>query len=83
MPLIAYICECAHSTSKLFRRVADAPATIICEKCSKEMKKILSAPNSSSRITIDNGFQAKAVEIIPNILEINEERSKKNYRDDD
>ena len=81
MPLIAYTCECSISKSKLFRRVADAPATIICE-CGKDMKKTLSSPTSSSKITIDNGFQARRVEIIPNIVEINEERSKKNYRED-
>lgn len=82
MPLIAYVCECKHSKSKLFRRVADAPATIICEQCQKEMKKTLSGPTSSTKIVIDNGFQARRVEIIPDIVEINEKRSQKNYRED-
>lgn len=83
MPLIAYTCECKHSKSKLFRRVADAPAEFLCDKCGKNMKKTLSGPSSSSKISIDNGFQARAVEIIPNIIEINEERSKKNYSEED
>jgi hypothetical protein len=82
MPLIAYLCECKNSKSKLFRRVADAPATIICDKCNKEMKKTLSMPSQSSKITVDNGFQARAVEIMPDIIQVNEERSKKNYRED-
>lgn len=46
------------------------------------MKKLLSAPSSSSKITVDNGFQARAVEIRPDIVEINEERSNKNLRED-
>jgi len=45
------------------------------------MKKMLSAPTSLSKVTVDNGFQAKAVEIIPNIIELNEERSSKDYRE--
>jgi hypothetical protein len=83
MPLIAYVCDCKNSINKLFRRVADAPATIICEKCKLEMKKTLSAPSSSTKIVVDNGFQARAVEILPDIIEINEQRSNKNYREDD
>jgi hypothetical protein len=82
MPLIAYVCESKHSKSKLFRRVAEAPATIICETCGKDMKKTLSMPSTSSKITVDNGFQARAVEILPDIIEINEERSKKDYREE-
>jgi hypothetical protein len=82
MPLIAYVCECKNSISKLFRQVAQAPATVICDKCQKEMKKTLSAPSQSSKITIDNGFQARAVEIVPDIIQINKERSEKNYTED-
>lgn len=82
MPLIAYVCDCGHSTKKMFRRAKDAPSVFVCDKCSKEMKKSLSVPTSSSKITIDNGFQARAVEITPDIIEINEERSRKNYREE-
>lgn len=82
MPLIAYLCECKNSKSKLFRRVADAPATILCDKCQKDMKKSLSSPTTSSKISVDNGFQARRVEIDPDIVEINEKRSQKNYRED-
>lgn len=58
------------------------PSFLICTICSKNMKKLLSAPSSSSKITVDNGFQARAVEIRPDIVEINEERSNKNLRED-
>lgn len=82
MPLIAYLCECKNSKKKYFRQVKDVPAVIICDVCSKEMKKLLSSPTNSSKITVDNGVQARAVEIIPNIVEINEERSRKDYREE-
>ena len=82
MPLITYACECAHSEKKFFRRSADAPPVIPCKMCNRVMKKSLSSPSSSSKITVDNGVQARAVEITPNIIEINQERASKNYRED-
>lgn len=82
MPLIAYLCECKNSAKKYYRQVKDIPAFIICEKCNKEMKKLLSSPTNSSKIVVDNGFQARQVEIIPDIIEINQERSKKDYREE-
>jgi hypothetical protein len=81
MPLISYLCECKNSKKKYYRQVKDVPAVIICDKCEKEMKKCLSSPSSSSKIVVDNGIQARQVEIIPDIVEINEERSNKNYRE--
>lgn len=82
MPLLCYVCECKHSVSKFFRQPKDGPAILACPICGKDMKKSLSSPTSSSKITVDNGVQAKAVEIIPDIISINEERSKKNYREE-
>lgn len=82
MPIFNYQCKCKNLVKKFHRLAKDAPATLNCEKCGQEMEKLLSAPSSSSKIVIDNGVQAKAVEIIPNIIELNEERSKKNYRED-
>lgn len=83
MPLIAYSCEPCNSVIKKFVRAAkDAPSFLICANCSKNMKKLLSAPSSTSKITVDNGIQARAVEIHPDIVEINEERSNKNLRED-
>lgn len=46
------------------------------------MKKILSAPNSTSTVIIDNGFQARAIEVNPEIVAINKERSEKNFREE-
>lgn len=83
MPLIAYSCElCKHVVKKFVRTAKDALSSIICDKCANQMKKLLSSPSSTSKITVDNGVQARAVEIHPDIVEINEERSNKNYRED-
>jgi hypothetical protein len=83
MPLIAYLCECKNSKKKYCRQVKDVPAFIICDLCGKEMKKCLSSPTNSSKITVDNGFQARQVEIDPDIVEINQKRSEKDYRNED
>jgi hypothetical protein len=84
MPLIYYRCECSHSVSKFFRQAKDAPAFFACEapECKKQAKKQLKAPSSTSKIVVDNGFQARAVEVNPDIIEINEARSNKDYRED-
>lgn len=83
MPLIAYKCNCGHLISKYERQVKDLPASLICPFCKTDtLKKQLSAPSSSSKITVDNGVQARAVEITPNIVEINKARSEKDYRED-
>lgn len=82
MPIIAYSCECGTVMKKFHRTAKDAPSLLSCTKCGKESKRILSAPSSVSKITIDNGVQARAVEVNPDIVEINEERSRKDYRED-
>lgn len=82
MPLIAYACECGSVNKKFIRMAKDVPSFLICAICSKKMKKLLSAGSQSSKILVDNGVQARAVEINPDIVEINEERSNKNLRED-
>lgn len=82
MPLIAYKCNCGHSEKKYMRQVRDVPASLVCPNCNEQMKKQLSAPSNSSKITIDNGVQGRAVEIQPDIIEINQERAKKDYREE-
>lgn len=82
MPIILYSCPCGHSSKKFFRQAKQAPASFLCEKCKKDMKKELRSPTNGSTIVIDNGVQARAVEIIPNIIELNEEKSNKDYRED-
>lgn len=81
MPLIHYSCPDGHGVSKFFRQAKDAPAFFTCT-CQKESKKQLKAPSSTSKITIDNGVQARAVEVNPDIVEINRERANKDYTEE-
>lgn len=81
MPLIHYLCGCKHSTNKFYRQAKEAPTIILCNSCKGEAKKMLSAPSSTSKIVVDNGVQARAVEVNPDIIEINKDRSNKNYRE--
>lgn len=83
MPLFHYACENKHSSKKFFRQVAQAPAFLSCDQCKSPMKKLLSAPSSTSKIIVDNGFQARQVEVNPDIIEINQARSNKNYSQED
>lgn len=84
MPLLIYACSAGHITKKLVRQAKEMPVSFPCPiaNCQNETKKQLSAPNSASKISIDNGVQARAVEINPDIVEINKARSEKNYRED-
>lgn len=84
MPIIAYSCSsCKNIAKKFYRLVPQAPGVLVCDKCNGEMKKLLSAPSSVSKISVDNGAQARAVEIIPDIIELNQERNDKDYREED
>jgi hypothetical protein len=83
MPLIVYACKCGNIDKKFTRQAKDALASFLCPNCKvDQMKKQLSSPSSSSKITVDNGVQARAVEITPDIIEINKARSEKDYRED-
>lgn len=82
MPLISYACASGHSVKKFYRQVKEAPAVLPCEECDKELKKQLKAPASTSKISIDNGVQARAVEVNPDIIAINHERANKNYSEE-
>jgi len=80
--MIHYTCsDCGFTFTKLFRG-APFPTILGCEQCKGNMKKELSAPSSSSKISVDNGVQARRVEISPDIIETNDARSKKDYREE-
>jgi hypothetical protein len=79
---MAYLCECKNTVKKFYRSAKDSPAFFTCDKCQKEMKKVLSSPSTMSKIIVDNGVQARAVEIVPNIVQLNQERASKNYKGD-
>lgn len=80
MPLLSYLCECGKYKSKFYRVSKEAPSKLECE-CGKELKRQLSAPSNASKIVIDNGFQAKSVEVDLNVIASNEENSTKDFRE--
>lgn len=84
MPLLTYACKNGHVTKKMIRQAKEAPAHFPCpaDDCYHEANKQLGSPSSASKIVMDNGHQARAVEILPNIVEINEARANKNYSEE-
>ena len=80
MPLLHYVCDCGNQTSKFYRQVKMAPVEFACS-CGKEYKKQLSAPSSKSVIQIDNGIQAKSVEVNLETIESNIQNSTKDFRE--
>jgi hypothetical protein len=80
MPLLYYLCSCGKNVSKFYRIAKDAPIGLACV-CGAEYKKQLSAPSSKSIITIDNGVQAKSVEVNLATIESNQENSTKDFRE--
>lgn len=80
MPLLSYLCSCGKSVSKFYRVAKDAPVELACV-CGSEYKRQLSAPSSKSVITIDNGVQAKSVEVNLDTINSNQENSTKDFRE--
>jgi hypothetical protein len=81
MPLINYACGCGEIQKKYFQSAKDVPSVLKC-KCGLEAKKAFGATSSSHLITIDNGLQARRLEVRENIMEINDERSAKDYTEE-
>jgi hypothetical protein len=81
MPLIHYICKCGISTSKFYRFVKEIFSELECE-CGLKMRRQLSSPSNASKITVDNGVQAKSVEVDLNVVESNQENSTKDFREE-
>jgi hypothetical protein len=81
MPIIAYQCSCGLVTKKFYRVVKEIPSCLTC-KCGKDTKRTLSAPSSASIVSIDNGVQARAVEVNLDIVEDVRNRSTKDFKED-
>jgi hypothetical protein len=81
MPLITYICnnpDCGNKITKSFKAKDKIPGILDCGCCSVgKLERQLGAPSSVTKIRIDNGVNAKPVEIYENIVEMNEEASRK------
>ena len=82
MPLINYLCGCGETLKKYLKTAKEALPTVKC-KCGLDAKKVFGATSSSHKIVIDNGLMARRIEVDPNITEINDERSAKDYTEDE
>jgi len=82
MPLINYLCACGFTYKKYVKSPKDALVSITCT-CGLDAKKTLGSVSSSHKIVIDNGLMARKVEIDPNIQEINDERSRTDFTEED
>ena len=74
MPRIPYICSTCQKTKKKFYKSSKNIAKQIECECGGELLRQLSSPSSKSTMVVDNGVQAKAVELDRNIVEIIEDR---------
>jgi len=82
MPLINYPCSCGEVQKKYFKTITDILPSIKCV-CGLEAKKAFGATSSSHKMVIDNGLMARRLQIDPAIMEINDERSTKDYAEED
>ena len=82
MPLINYLCECSETTKKYVKLVADVLKTVDCPKCGNQASRVFGNTSSSTKVLIDNGLMARKLELDPAIMEINDERSSKDYSED-
>jgi hypothetical protein len=74
MPRILYVCsKCQGVSKKFYQSSKDIQNKLEC-KCGGELQRQLSSPYQRSKMVIDNGVQAKAVEIDREIVEIIEDR---------
>ena len=82
MPLINYLCACGDIYKKYFKLAKEAPSTVTCI-CGLEAKKSFGLTSSSHKTVIDNGLMSRRLEIDPNIQQVNDERSQKDYSEDE
>ena len=80
MPMIKYKCqapECGAFFNLIVKNMKEIQNSYSCKECGSFSKRILSSPDSSSKIVVGRETQARQVEIYPNIVELRNERAKK------
>lgn len=82
MPLINYLCGCGKVYKKYFKSAKEALLEVRCD-CGSEAKKVFGTTSSSHKTIIDNGLMSRRLEIDPNIMGVNDERSQKDYTEDE
>lgn len=76
MPMIVFDCKCGNVKKKFFSNSKKITDNVECDKCKGKMVRQLSPPSQRSKMVVDNGVQAKAVELDREIVDIIEDREK-------
>lgn len=72
--IIHYLCEsCKETNKKYYRKAKDILSEFEC-KCGKKMERQLGAPSSNCTQIIDNGLQARQVEVSSQVVEQEKEK---------
>lgn len=82
MPSIKYLCgsdTCKKEFYSFYPSKSNISNTKSCPVCNGSATRQLGASAVKSVFTVDNGYQARAVELDLNVIESNKERSKKGY----
>lgn len=73
MPMIKFECnnpECKNSITKHFVNAKDIPPFLDCGGCGTgKLERQIGAPSSKSTQVIDNGIQARRVEVMNDVVE--------------
>lgn len=73
MPMIEFVCnnpDCDNSIEKYYQKVNQIPPFLDCGQCGTgKLERGLGAPTSESTQIIDNGLQARRVEVRSNVVE--------------
>lgn len=78
MPMITFKCnnpECENQITKVFKKIKDIPPFLDCGECGTgKLERQLGAPSSKSTQIVDNGAQARQVEIMNDVVDKERER---------
>lgn len=78
MPMIKFQCnnpDCINAITKLFTDVKKIPPFLDCGECGTgKLERQLGAPSSKSTQIIDNGIQARKVEIMNDVVDKESQR---------
>lgn len=73
--------DCDNSINKYFKKSKDIPPFLDCGACGTgKLERMLGAPTSKSTQFLDNGVQARKVEVMNAVVE--KEQDKINTKDD-
>ena len=78
MPMITFKCnnpDCDNQITKVFNKLKDIPPFLDCGACGTgKLERQLGAPTSKSTQVIDNGVQARKVEVMNEVVEKERDR---------